>query len=333
MSPEQSTKLQQRVAIRLRPFREEDYPRMVEIGVASFPDDPWTVEEQRHEDASWDHTRYEFLRLIAEDAGGRIVGYGRISHMRWEFHPQLYYLGVVVDPPLRGRGIGGAIYDALLAELRRRNALVVRTDVPKETMTEPVAFLTRRGFAEVMRGYESRLDLATFDFARFAGAEDRVAQQGIMLPTLAAERARDPDALLKAHELQQACGRDVPAVGVPTETSFEMFLAHEVDAPTALLDAFFLALDGDRYVGLSVMQRRLAQPEVISQHLTGVLRGYRGRGIAMALKLQTVKYAQAHGYQEIRTGNAAVNRSMLRINEAMGFVKEPAWIVFEKQLG
>ena len=200
-------------------------------------------------------------------------------------------------------------------------------------MTESIAFLTRRGFVEVQRGFESRLDVAAFDFARFAGAEERVAGRGIILTTLAAERQRDPDALRKAYELQQACGRDVPAVGEVTETSFEMFLAHDVDRPTALLDAFFLARDGDRYVGLSAMQRRLAQPGVLSQHLTGVRREYRGRGIAMALKLQTVKYAQTHGYREIRTGNDARNRPMLRINEAMGFVKEPAWITFEKRLG
>ena len=333
MSPDQPTMLTQRVNARLRPFREEDYPRMVEIGVASFPDDPWTLEEARHWDASWNHARYEYLRLMAEDAAGRAVGYGRINHIPWEFHPQTYYLNVTVDPALRQRGIGSAIYDALLGELRRRGALAVRSGVAKETMTESVAFLTRRGFAEVQRGFESRLDVAAFDIARFAGAEERVAAQGILLTTLAAERERDPEALRKAYELQQACGRDVPAVGQPTDTTFEMFVAHDIAAPTALLDAFFLAKDGDRYVGVSLLQRRLAQPEVLSQHLTGLLREYRGRGIAMALKLQTVTYARAHAYREIRTNNDSRNRPMLRINEAMGFVKEPAWITFEKRLG
>ena len=53
----------------------------------------------------------------------------------------------------------------------------------------------------------------------------------------------------------------------------------------------------------------------------------------MALKLRTVKYARAHAYREIRTNNDSRNRPMLRINEAMGFVKEPAWITFEKRLG
>ena len=102
--------------------------------------------------------------------------------------------------------------------------------------------------------------------------------------------------------------------------------------PNALPEAQFLALDGDRYVGISALYRPLAQPGVISQGLTGVLREYRGRGIAMALKLQTVRYAREGGYREIRTWNDARNRPMLRINEALGFVKQPATITFEKSL-
>ncbi len=333
MSTEQSTMISPRLDVRLRPFREEDYPRMVEIGVASFPDDPWTVEEAQHWDASWDHARYEFLRLMAEEADQRIIAYGRINHIPWEFHPQSYHLGVTVDPVARRRGVGSFIYEALLAELRRRGATALRSSVAKETMTDSVGFLTRRGFVEVQRGFESRLDVSAFDFARFAGAEERVAGQGIVLTTLEAERERDPEALHKAYELQLACGRDVPGVGQPTDTSFELFLAHDVESPTALPAGFFLARDGDRYVGLSVLQRRLAQPGVLGQHLTGLLREYRGRGVAMALKLQTVKYTRTHGYREIRTNNDARNRPMLRINEAMGFAKQPAWITFEKRLG
>jgi RimJ/RimL family protein N-acetyltransferase len=50
----------------------------------------------------------------------------------------------------------------------------------------------------------------------------------------------------------------------------------------------------------------------------------------MGLKLHTVRYARDHGYREIRTANDIRNRPMLRINEALGFVKQPAWIAFER---
>ena len=332
MSTTRQNKITRSLRVRLRPFREEDYPRFVEIGNLSDSEFRWTVEEARYQEESWDHRRYVKQRFMAEDASGQVVGYGRINHVPDEFHPRKYYLVVVVDPSYRHRGVGAAIYEWLLAELRTRGAAAARSGVSKETETESIQFLTRRGFTEMQRGWQVRLDVASVDLARFAGAGDRAAGQGITLTPLAAEQARDPDALWKAYELTIACEQDVPSTDPVTETSFEHFLSYAVRSPNALPEAFFIARDRARYIGLSALYRPLALPGVLNQGLTGVRREYRGRGIAMALKLQTVRYARERGYREIRTWNDGRNRPMLRINEALGFVKQPAWISFQKSL-
>ncbi len=318
--------------LRVRAFRGEDYPDLVRIGTAAFPDDPWSEEELRHNDASWDHTRYWFVRFLAEGDGGAVVGMGRMNHMPWEFRPDKYVMNLTVHPDHRRRGVGGALFEYVIAALRGREASVVRSWVQKETMTASLSFLAHRGFHEVQRGWESRLKVAAFDFGRFGGAEERAARQGVTLTTLAAEGARAPEVLHRVHEMMQTIGGDVPGTGTYTPIPYEHWVASDVDTPKALPDAFFLAKDGDRFVGVSLLHRRLEQPDVLSQELTGLLPDYRGKGIAMALKLQTVKYARAHGYREIRTNNDTRNRPMLRINEAMGFAKEPAWIAFERAL-
>ena len=193
-------------------------------------------------------------------------------------------------------------------------------------------FLRRRGFEEVQREWESRLDIAGFDFDRFRGAEERVARQNIVITTLAAEMERDPQALRKAYELRLAGEEDEPAVDPITPVPFETFLSEEVESPSALREAYFLAKQGDRYIGESTLFRDLEEPEVLHQGFTAVLRECRGRGVAMALKLRTVRYAREHGKLDIRTWNNTRNRPMLRINEAMGFEKQPVWIEYEKQL-
>lgn len=332
MSTIQQSEMTGTLRVGVRPFRDEDYPRFVEIGNLAHPEFRWAVEEARYQDGSWDHTRYVKRRYMAEDASGTVVGYGRFNHIPDEFDPQKFYLDVVVDPAYRRRGVGAVIYEWLLVELKACGAIAVRSGVSKETETESVRFLTRRGFTEAQRGWQSRLDISSVDLARFADAQRRAAGEGITLTTLAAEQARDPDARRKAYELTSACEQDVPSNDPVTGTSFEYFLSYAVHSPNALPEAFFIALDGARHIGLSALFRPLVLPGVLHQGLTGVLREYRGRGIAMALKLLTVRYARERGYREIRTWNDHRNQPMLRINEALGFVKQPPWITFGKSL-
>jgi GNAT superfamily N-acetyltransferase len=319
------------VPVQVRPFRDADYPRYVEIANAAYPEFPNSEAEVRQADAAWDHARFLKRRYVAEDGEGRLVGGGAIHHLPEQFHPDRYGLDVMVPPASRRQGIGSALYARLMAELAERGAVAVRAEA-KASMPDGVDFLRHRGFVEVQRAWESRLDVAAFDPAPFAGAEERAAGHGIAFSTLAAERARDPEALSKAYDLHLACNRDVPEVDPVTDVPYEHFLGHEVEGPGALPDGYLLALDGDRYVAQSTLFASEEDPALLYQGLTGVRREYRGQGIAMALKLRTVAYARAHGKREIRTWNNTLNRPMLRINEAMGFQKQPVWVVLQKDL-
>jgi 2-polyprenyl-6-methoxyphenol hydroxylase-like FAD-dependent oxidoreductase len=148
-----------------------------------------------------------------------------------------------------------------------------------------------------------------------------------------AEMERDTGALQKAYELNEDCRMDIPSVDPPTRHTFDEFRREDIDAPSALLDAFYLAIDKDGgYLGVSNMFRSLDDPTFLWQGITGVRREARGKGIAMALKLRTVRYAIDHGIGHIKTWNDVHNKAMLSINEAMGFAKEPAWVSYEKDL-
>jgi GNAT superfamily N-acetyltransferase len=315
----------------VRPATPADLPALVAVGKASYPDYGETVEELRHWDKTWDHSKYFKLRLVAQDSG-RIVGYGQVNHMRWAFVPTKYRVDVTVLPDARGRGHGTALYDELVAAVTARDGKAVAASA-KVSMTDGVRFLTKRDYREVKRDWESRLFVKGFDFKRFGTADDRVAKQGIRIVTLAEEMERDPGALEKTFELNEDCRMDIPSVDPPTRHTFEEFRRDDIDAPNALPDAFYLAIDKDgRYLGVSNLFRSLDDPTFIWQGITGVRREARGMGIAMALKLRTVRYAIDQGIEHIKTWNDVHNEPMLSINEALGFAKQPVWISYEKDL-
>lgn len=317
--------------ITIRPFTDADYPAYVAVHNRSWPDELSSERDVRYFDDTWDYTRYFKQRVVAVNDAGDAVGFGRVSHLPEQFHPDKYHLGIVVDPDWRRQGIGSALYQALLDQLRERQAIRARTWV-KESAPASVRFATKRNFSEVRREWQSRLDVNAFDPEPFASAWPRVAANGITITTLADEAATNPNLWRDMYDLDTICTRDIPMSEPFTPMAYDDFVKTYITAPYVLADGFFIARHGDRYVGVARLWSSEQEPDILTQDLTGVLPEYRGQGIAMALKLKTVEYARAQGKREIRTWNDTMNRAMLRINEAMGFVKQPAEIEFQCDL-
>jgi GNAT superfamily N-acetyltransferase len=315
--------------VSIREFRPEDYPALVDLMNRIEPEYPTTVEETRYEDEHVDHTKYVLRRSVAVRPGtDEVLGATEYEHNPWTFDPDRYGVWVGVRPEAQGRGIGGALFEHILGELTERRAAALRTRA-RADRRETVGFLERRGFKELERTWESRLDLASYDPTKF---QDRGrVPEGIAVTTLAEELARDPEALRRLHELNDALSPDVPRIDPYTSMTFESF-RDMVTGPGYVPEACFLAKDGDRWIGMSNIFRSEAEPAVLYTGFTATRREYRGKGIAWALKVRAVGWAKAGGYRELRTWNSTLNAPMLSINVRLGFVKQPAWITFGRDL-
>lgn len=91
-----------------------------------------------------------------------------------------------------------------------------------------------------------------------------------------------------------------------------------------------VALNKGEVIGDSTLES-CSKLGILTTGFTGVLRSYRQRGLATALKVRTIEYAKANGYQAIRTGNEE-NNPMLALNKKLGFVEITARLAFEKRL-
>ncbi len=318
------------MSVRIRPFEERDWPRYVEIANLTYPEYQIREDEARHRYAAWDESRFWRLRLVAEDREGIVCGMADTSQSPGQFHPHRYWVEIMVDPQRRRHGVGNALFTAVLDTLRTRRAELIRAEA-SETRRDAIEFMRQHGFVEIGREWESRLDVPAFDRERFSGVEERLARQGITITTFAEERAKDPDLLRKLYEVNEASRQDAPRHDPTTPVPFEMFAAW-FDAPAFLPDAFFIAKDATPIVGGSSAYRSLDDPDLFYQRFTGVRPEYRRRGIAVALKLRVIRYVREHGGREIRTWNDTRNEPMLRLNESLGYAKQPAWITFEKKL-
>jgi hypothetical protein len=67
---------------------------------------------------------------------------------------------------------------------------------------------------------------------------------------------------------------------------------------------------------------------VVATDWTGVARAGRGRGVARAVKCETVMQAIALGVDRIRTDNDSQNAPILHINQTMGYKRRPDMIQF-----
>jgi GNAT superfamily N-acetyltransferase len=274
---------------------------------AASPEDPTSVEELRWSDATYPGG----LRILA-DLDGRTVGaasVGRIYVHPPAFPYQWGSLDVVADA--RRQGVGTALLTRISARAAADGKIGLH--IPASASRPfAVEFLLHRGFEEHERMRALRLDLTGL-------APPAVEPPaGVTITTLAAR----PDLVTGVHQVALEAFMDIPGGDEPmTVGDLAEFRTRDVDRDSIPADAFFVAQDAatGRVIGYSSLMLTPGSTTSAWYDMTAVLRAWRRRGVAVALKRATIGWAIAHGLVALDTGNDVENAPMRAVNAKLGF--------------
>jgi GNAT superfamily N-acetyltransferase len=313
--------------VSIRPRRPEDDQRLVEIRNAIASDrPPTTVQEERYFVDSMPE-RAQLGYVVAER--GEVVGSANWVRRIFTHEEGAFRLDILVDRTHWGTGIGRALYACAMEALAQAGATRIYAYL-REDLPDAEAWAARRGFTRTGHGDRvSRLDVqnATLDKAR--DALKRAESSGIRVATLAELGASE--ALLRSvKELDDETSPDIPEEENYEAPSFEEWKSITLDRPGISPETFWIALDGNRPVGMAPLRVRSGGYAV--NFYTAVARSYRGRGLASALKLQGIEWARSNGIRYLVTGNDPANKPMLAVNVSLGYVFLPRDIQVSRTL-
>ena len=258
----------------------------------------------------WRRQAHETAWLLASDGKedvGAAIGIGG-----WHSPEGVARGSVAVAPEFRRAGVGSALLDALSVWARDLGYVDLMGPV-KETDDVSLAWARRRGFVEIGRNSILALDLTR------AMQPTVHAPDGIDVVSWA-ER---PDAAAGMYAVALEAYPDVPGEEDAEVAPFEEWLAMDMQGAGDRPEATFVALAGDDVVAYAKLSLSLARPTVAMHDMTGVLRAWRGRGIARALKAAEIAWAMENGYERLETQNEERNEPIRRLNERYGYVVEP----------
>jgi GNAT superfamily N-acetyltransferase len=284
---------------------------------------------------AWDGARV--ATALSRTGSGRVNAVLQVSMPRWDnFH--LATVSITVDPGFRRRGLGAALFAAGVQRVRADGKTMVLAD--SWNLPSAVGFAGSVGLERGIEEVERLLDLTTLDWPRLTELCDAAAARHHHHYDLSAVPVPTPPALMDGIVEMTAAINDAPVDDLDVEDEvytperIRAFEAAQTERGRRLYRLVATRRDSGELAGHTMVAVDADQPWRGHQYDTSVLRPHRGFGLGLGLKIGMLELLSDREPQlrAIDTWNAASNKHMIEINDAIGCTVVGGGIEWQRHL-
>ena len=317
--------------LQLRDGGVEDIVVVADLATAMRPDEPVDPVVERY---FWDRRNQEEVeKFYVAERDGEPVGLVVTSHRAWPEDDvvRAAHIDIGITPESLTAARIRQLIDHGVDAVRAEGARIVECRA-REDETWLREALVAAGLEQDHLSRVWELDLiANRDrlLTLTAESRDRSREIGVRCTTLAACELTDK--LTRLHRLNELARLDIPR-SVPALPNPKGLFMKWMGMPGITPERYWVAELDEELVALSFMRYPPVRGHVWTG-FTGSHPGHRGKGIARAVKMETLAQAIELGVPSVRTDNDERNAPMLHINQGLGYHSIPAWVSHLKRLG
>ncbi len=240
-----------------------------------------------------------------------------------------------LDPNYNNNGYRKLLYNKMLERVKFFNCNKVHTSIYNHPNYEEIKkLINREKFKLVQTNREYSCDIRNVDIYKYQSLIKKLESEGIQFYDSKEEMLDWPNHYKKLEELEWMIEQDFPIPdGIAhTRIPFKHWLKLCHDFYENSYGVDIIAVYKKQYIGSTDIEvYPKADPHKGWTGGLGVLKKFRRKGIATAIKIKAIEKLLKKGVKEIRTDNEE-NNPMYKINVALGFTSVPFSLDYLKNI-
>ena len=248
---------------------------------------------------------------------------------------QTSFFNIVIDPQYNNHGYRELLYQEMLKEVKCFECNKLFSNIYEHpNYKNHQNLLIQEAFKLVQTNREYSCDIQKVDTKKYYPLIEKLESEGIKFYDSKEEMLDWPDHYRKLEELEWTLDQDVPIPdGIKhTRMPFEQWKKVCLDFYNNSYGVDIVAVKNENYIGSTYLEvYPKTEPHKGWTGGLGVLKEFRRKGIATALKIKAIEALLKKGVTEVRTDNEE-NNPMYKINVELGFKPVPFSLDYMKKI-